>query len=626
MRSRIFAGLIFAVCLALPLRVAGQSTVTFDFDTGTPSLSIGQGIPIDQTSGGTTAHFSSPNGSVFSIQSDASTGWHMSQFSGHYLYDNNLNLNPLDIKFSQSVTSITLTFATADFQQVEVPTTIQLTAYVDSTSSPPVGAATAHGTYGSDTMPMGTLTFSAGAPFNLVEITIPTQPLAASDYFVDNIIVTLAPPQTQTYMDQTAYLSAISGLVGSSVVSEGFENATVWGSVRAPSNPNNVVSNGVIWSSNHPYAMTTADGISTSATSAHSGSWGAFSSPHGDPDAVKPTDSSQDGLMGTLAPGQNLLYAAGCWVSGNLGGNLVMILDGDELHAVSLGAFSTTWQFFGLTSTTGFSRFELRDTQGIVSQSSYVFVDDCTLATKPPLTSLANVSSASLLLWPPQAVGGIGTSFGVGLATATEGMANPPLPTTMANMTISVKDSAGVQQQAALYYASPSQINYLIPDTAAVGAATVSVSVGGQVVATGPLKLVPVAPSIYTVNMNGVGPPAAYALTTAVDGSITLQWVFSCGTAPLSCIPAPLDLGPSSSETVLLLFGTGIKGVSSLSGIQAQIGAASVPVQTAGPDATYPGLDIVTLVLPHTLAGSGQSNVVLTVDGIATNAVQLSFK
>ena len=137
-------------------------TVTFDFDGGTPPLSRGQSTPIDQTSGGVTARFTSPSGPAFSVQSDASTGFKLSSFSGNYLYDNDNHRNVLDIKFSQPLTSISLNFATADFHQIEVPTTIQLTAYVDSTATAPVGSATAHGTYGAGTMPMGTLTFNSG--------------------------------------------------------------------------------------------------------------------------------------------------------------------------------------------------------------------------------------------------------------------------------------------------------------------------------------------------------------------------------------------------------------------------------------------------------------------------------
>jgi hypothetical protein len=185
--------LLIAVLCSWSARAVRAQAVPFDFDSGAPALTVGQNIPFDQTSGGVTAHFSSPAGSVFSVQSDASTGFRMSQFSGRYLNANNQNGNALDIKFDSQLTGITLKFATADFQQVEVPTTIQLTAYLGSTLSPPVDSTTAHGVYAGDTMPMGTLSFnSGGKPFDLVEIAIPRQPLAAGAFLVDNIRVTAA--------------------------------------------------------------------------------------------------------------------------------------------------------------------------------------------------------------------------------------------------------------------------------------------------------------------------------------------------------------------------------------------------------------------------------------------------
>jgi hypothetical protein len=118
------ACLVIGLWLALPWPAVSQSTVTFDFDTGTPALTPGVAIPFDQTSGGITAHFSSPSGPAFSVQTDSTTSFRLSKFSGNYLYYNNNNRNALGIQFSQPVTSITLAFATADFQQVEVPTTI----------------------------------------------------------------------------------------------------------------------------------------------------------------------------------------------------------------------------------------------------------------------------------------------------------------------------------------------------------------------------------------------------------------------------------------------------------------------------------------------------------------------
>jgi hypothetical protein len=107
---------------------AGAQTATFDFDNGTPVLARGQSTPFEQTAGGITARFSSPSGASFSIQSDASTGWKMPLFSGNYLYDNNLQNNVLEIRFSQPLKAVSMAFATADFQQREIPTTIQLTA------------------------------------------------------------------------------------------------------------------------------------------------------------------------------------------------------------------------------------------------------------------------------------------------------------------------------------------------------------------------------------------------------------------------------------------------------------------------------------------------------------------
>ena len=192
-----FFSVVFGSWIARP---AKADTATFDFDTGTPATFAGEGIPLDQTSGGVTAHFSSPQGSVFSIQNDGSTQFHLSQFSGNYLYPNNLNRNYLDISFGQQLTSITLTFATADFQQVEVPTTITLTAYVNSTANPAVGSISTHGYYAGDTMPMGSLLFNSPGPFNLVEIVLPYQPQGATDFLVDNIIVTFSVPQFACWM------------------------------------------------------------------------------------------------------------------------------------------------------------------------------------------------------------------------------------------------------------------------------------------------------------------------------------------------------------------------------------------------------------------------------------------
>jgi hypothetical protein len=187
MARQVSAAVVCIIVLAMQAkaRLAEGQTVTFDFDAGTPPLTAGQTLPLDQTSGGITAHFTGP----FSVQSDATTHFILSQFSGNYLYPNT-TMDPLTIAFSRPLGSIRLTFATIDFQQNETPTTVQLTAYADPAGTTAVGSATAHGAYGTDTMPMGTLSFASGGQgFQLVQVRIPPAPLAASGFLVDTIAV-----------------------------------------------------------------------------------------------------------------------------------------------------------------------------------------------------------------------------------------------------------------------------------------------------------------------------------------------------------------------------------------------------------------------------------------------------
>jgi hypothetical protein len=171
------------------------ATVTFEFDTGTPALTDAQTTPFAQTSGGLTAYFSSTNDPAFWVQSDASSGWVLSRFSGNYLAASS-DLVALDIQFSQSITNLSLTFATLDFEGV-VPSTIELAAYVTPNSTHPVGTASAQGTYGlGDSMPMGQLAFSSPTPFEVVRISLPINPPGATSFIVDNITAGVSGPSS----------------------------------------------------------------------------------------------------------------------------------------------------------------------------------------------------------------------------------------------------------------------------------------------------------------------------------------------------------------------------------------------------------------------------------------------
>jgi uncharacterized protein (TIGR03437 family) len=62
------------------------------------------------------------------------------------------------------------------------------------------------------------------------------------------------------------------------------------------------------------------------------------------------------------------------------------------------------------------------------------------------------------------------------------------------------------------------------------------------------------------------------------------------------------------------------------SAVRMTIGGMDVPVVYAGAQLTFPGLDQINVQLPRTLAGKGEVDLAVTVDGESANTTRLSFK
>jgi uncharacterized protein (TIGR03437 family) len=99
--------------------------------------------------------------------------------------------------------------------------------------------------------------------------------------------------------------------------------------------------------------------------------------------------------------------------------------------------------------------------------------------------------------------------------------------------------------------------------------------------------------------------------------------VFTCSGS--TCTSVPIDVG-LDTPVYLTLYGTGIRNRSSLSNVKATIHGIGVPVLYAGPQPSFTGLDQVNMALTLNLRGSGESNVVLTVDGQTSNTVTVNIQ
>jgi uncharacterized protein (TIGR03437 family) len=235
-----------------------------------------------------------------------------------------------------------------------------------------------------------------------------------------------------------------------------------------------------------------------------------------------------------------------------------------------------------------------------------------------------SVSSASYL--PTLAPESIAVAFGSKLAAALQLAPPGPLPTSIGGTSVTVTDAAGIVRQAELFYVSATQVAYQVPPGVSVGTASVAVLVNGDPVASGTAQIAPVAPGLYTATADGKGAASAIAVTVHADGTqAPFVYTFQC-TSATSCTPLPIDLGLATDQVVLELYGTGIRGRSSLANVTCTIGSTTVPVQYAGLAPGSVGEDQVNIILPKTFRGTGFANVALTVDGQAANVVAISFK
>jgi uncharacterized protein (TIGR03437 family) len=210
--------------------------------------------------------------------------------------------------------------------------------------------------------------------------------------------------------------------------------------------------------------------------------------------------------------------------------------------------------------------------------------------------------------------------YGANLAPGVAQASAQPLPLALGGVALSVTDAAGVGRAAPLLYVSPGQINFLVPDGTAAGLATLAVS--GQ---TFTVAVQPVAPTLFSMNGAGSGVAAATAIMVQAANPLlqTSVPVFQCAGA--SCASVPIVLG-GDTLVYVSFFGTGIRNRSSMANVAMTINGIGVPVLYAGPAPGFTGLDQVNVALVLSLRGSGESNVVLTVDGQVGNTVTIDVQ
>ncbi len=233
-----------------------------------------------------------------------------------------------------------------------------------------------------------------------------------------------------------------------------------------------------------------------------------------------------------------------------------------------------------------------------------------------PATATSISSAAGV---PALAPGSLASAYGSDLATGTQGAPSPSWPTTLGGTSVTIVDSTGKTFSALVNYVSPGQVNYFIPDAAALGPATVTITSGDGTQSSGQINLVAAAPAVFTINSANLA--AAVAVCVSSTGAQTLENVYQLVNGAV--VAAPLNLS-NCSQTVLELYTTGMDAASAGS-VQVTIGGLPATVNYAGPQNTWPGLDQVNVVIPQSVQ-SGTVPIVLTYGGQTANSVNLAIQ
>ncbi|MBI5085332.1 MAG: VCBS repeat-containing protein [Acidobacteria bacterium] len=193
------------------------------------------------------------------------------------------------------------------------------------------------------------------------------------------------------------------------------------------------------------------------------------------------------------------------------------------------------------------------------------------------------------------------------------------LPASADGLELMLKDSAGTTQMAFVQSAAPDAVLFVTPMGLAEGDAIVSLTVGGTELAAGKVRIARAAPGLLVV-----GDGVANGLLVRGAGDAETKTPLYRTQEDGSTAPEPIMFGPEDEPLALELYGTGFRSAGD--DLKCRIGTVEAPVQSIGVLGDFPGIDIVRVSLPRSLAGAGTLSVILSALGNAGNPVRIVVK
>ena len=211
----------------------------------------------------------------------------------------------------------------------------------------------------------------------------------------------------------------------------------------------------------------------------------------------------------------------------------------------------------------------------------------------------------------PVAPGSIASAYGdFGAVATTSASTLSPMPKELASVRLRVNNV-----DAALYFISRNQINFVVPVATASGRQPVEVASGGSVVARG------------TVNVYDFGPGLASSDTTPARQGIVQNQDFSVNSTSARARRGDvIQIYSTGCGTVNPQVQDGVPPTalsSAVAAVKAYLSGQEAQVTFAGAHPQFPGICQVNAVVPDRPFITGQVPLVVSVSGIESNAVSI---
>lgn len=254
---------------------------------------------------------------------------------------------------------------------------------------------------------------------------------------------------------------------------------------------------------------------------------------------------------------------------------------------------STSPAVYSFTGHEQYVRAKITNNEGQAAWTQPIYTERLS-----PADAILNAGSAGKEPGAIRAIApdSVALASGIGLAhgaVQAQRQADGTFPTSLAGTTVSING-----RPAEIFFVSGTQVSFHVPAETELGVAQVLLTNADGIQMRSQITVADTAPGVFTKNGQGQGEAVVFDLDNLYGGALM----------------------PDSTLRRFYVYATGVRGDDD---VQVMLNGLPVAVEAVKACRGLPGLDQITIVLPRNLTGTGDSTLVIQVNGVVSNTTIL---